>query len=451
MSLLIKNADWVVTMDSKSRILKHASLYIEKNLIREIDSKRTKADRVINARGKIVIPGLINTHHHMFQCALRGFPELQNQKIEQWIAIICKKTKQMNDEDIYYCALANMAELMLYGCTTTTDMHYIFPRGKKGFFEAIIGAAKDIGVRFHPYRGSMSLSKKDGAFFPDDIVEDSEKICSETESVIRRYHNSSPGSMIRIGVAPCTIFTSSTKDYRAAVILSKKYGVNIQTHLSESEFENKYAMKKFSKRPLEYIQSLEWTGRRVSFVHCINLNQNEITALITSGSNVVHCPISNARSPIGETGIAPIWEMLRLKMNVAMGVDGSAGNDSSNLVEEMRWARTMQGVRNESTYLHPVDVLAMGTVNGAKLLNWETEIGSLEDGKVADLALFDLNQIETAGPIFDPVCTLVSTHMPRANTVIVNGKVVVANSKLDIVNESKIVSKLRYLGKKLNT
>ena len=441
-TMLIKDADYVVTLDKSDRVLKHASVFIEGSYIREVDSKRTSADRVISARGKIIIPGFVDCHHHMFQCVMRGMPELQNQPIDRWINIVCETTKKMDAETIYYSALANMAELLLYGCTTTTDMLYLFPRGKKGFFEATIQAAKNIGIRFHPYRGSMSLSKKDGAEFPDDVVEDSDDIASESEQMIRTYNDNSPDSMLKIGLAPCTIFTSSKQDYRNAAIISKQYGVNIQTHLAESAFENEYSMKNFHKRPLAYLRDLGWEGEHVSLTHCINVNTKEIEAIASSNTNVVHCPISNARKPLGEAGVAPIWELLERNVNVSVGVDGSAGNDSSNMLEELRWSRTMQGVRRESTYLKPEKVFRMGTINGARLLNWESAIGLIEVGKAADIAMFNLDGVESAGAC-DPLTALLSTQARRADMVMVNGNVVVENSHLTFIAEESVVKKIR--------
>lgn len=449
-TILIKDADYIVTMDATKRILRHASLYIEGSIIREINSKRTKADRVISARGKIVIPGLINCHHHMFQCMMRGMPELQNQTIDRWINIVCKTTKKMDAEMIYYSALANMAELLLYGCTTTTDMLYLFPKGKKGFFDATIKAAKDIGIRSYPYRGSMSLSRKDGALFPDDVVEDSDTIASETELIIRKYHSADHDTILKIGIAPCTIFTSSKRDYQNAAVLSKQYGVNLQTHVSESEFENEYAIKTFHKRPIAYLRSLGWVGKRVSFTHCINVNAQEIKSLATTKTNVVHCPISNARSPIGDGGIAPVYEMLKQRVNVSIGVDGSAGNDSSNVLEELRWARTMQGARKVSTYLKSHDVLAMGTMGGAKALNWDTAIGSIEKEKKADLAIFNLgHDIEYAGAFNDPVTALIACQARRAMTTIVNGRIIVDEGVLQTQSGEEMIRKLQRFTKDL--
>lgn len=442
-TILIKDTDYIVTMNDENKILRRASLFIEGSFIREVDSKKTNADRVISGRGKIVVPGFVNCHHHMFQCMMRGMPELQNQHIDRWIQIVCSKARQMDDEMVYYAVLANMAELLLYGCTTTTDMLYVFPKGKKGWMEVAIRAARDIGIRFHPYRGGMSLSKKDDAIFPDDVVQDSDIIAAETESLIRNYHSADDQAMLKIGIAPCAIFTSSEQDYRNAVLLSRKYGVNLQTHLAESAFENEYSVKKFRKRPLSYLRDLEWEGEHVSFTHCINVNTQEIKALASTKTHVVHCPISNARSPIGDRGVAPIYEMLKYGVNVAIGVDGSAGNDSSNMFEELRWARTLQGVRKESTYLKPLDTLRMGTINGAKALNWQRQIGSIEDGKAADIAIFDLDTVERAGAQWDPIISLIACQALRAFAVLVDGVLVVYEGKILRHSENRIVKRIK--------
>lgn len=437
---LIKHAGHIITMNAIRDIYKNSSLFIEGNRITEINSRKKSADRIIDATNKIVVPGFINCHHHMFQCRLRGLPSLQNQKIEKWIQIVCNATRHMNETNIYNSALSNMAELLLYGCTTTTDMLYMFPKGKKGWFEATIQAARDIGIRFHPYRGSMSLGKKDGALFPDSVVQDSDTIAAQSEDVIRTYHDAKAFSMLRVGLAPCTIFTNTAENYTHATALSNKYAINLQTHLSESVYEDEYALEKFGTRPLEYLMNAGWSGPRVSFTHCINVVSDDIRVLSKTKTHMVHCPISNARQPVGDMGIAPVSEMIQKKVNVAIGVDGSAGNDSSNVLEELRWARTLQGVRKDSTYLKPLDVLAMGTINGAKLLNWENEIGSIEVGKAADIAMFDLDQVEYAG-YTDPLTALVSCQARRADTVIVNGRVVVNNGTLMSIYENQILDK----------
>lgn len=449
-SLLIKNADYIVTMNQKKRIFQNTSLYIEGTRIIEVDTHIKQADTIINGSGKMVIPGLINCHHHMFQCTLRGLPQLQNQQIDKWIATVCTAVTKMNDEIMYYSALANMAELLLYGCTTTTDMLYIFPNGKNGFFEATIRAANDIGIRFHPYRGSMSLSEKNGALFPDDVVEDSDTIASKTESLFRKFNDASDDSMVRIGIAPCTIFTSTAQDFKNAVLLSKKYNLNMQTHLAESEFENTYALQKFKKRPLSYLRYLGWEGKHVSFTHCINVTPAEIQSIVHTKSNVVHCPISNARSPIGDSGVAPIWKMLKKGVNVSIGVDGSAGNDTSNVLEEIHSARVIQGIPKNSTYLPVQSLVDMATTNGARMLCREDYLGSIEVGKIADLALFDLHQIEYAG-YNDPLTAIISCQTKRAHTVIVNGRVVVDDFHLKTIDEQMITRRMNKIHLKLHT
>ena len=439
-TILIKNADYIITFDKKESILKNKSLLIEGKQIKKIGTKITSADYVINAKDMIVIPGLINCHHHLFQCGLRGMPKLQNQKINKWINIVCKYAKKIDDKIMYYAALTNMAELLLYGCTTTTDMHYLFPKGNYGLIESTIQAAKDIGIRFHPYRGSMSLSKKNGQLFPDKIVESSEEIYSRSEKLIKTHHDPSRFSMLRVGIAPCTVFSSSASDFKNAVLLARKYNINLQTHLSESRFEDSYVISKYNKRPLEYLQSLGWIGPQVSFVHGINLTDKDIKALRKSGSALIHCPISNARKPVGDIGIAPITELLKQKITVGVGTDGSAGNDSSNVLEELRWARTLQGARESSTYLNPLTTLAMATKSGAKALRWDNTIGSIENDKAADIALFNLrNNVEFAGAN-DPITALISCQAKRAETVIVNGKIVVDKGLLTTFSEEYIIN-----------
>ncbi|PIY72452.1 8-oxoguanine deaminase [Candidatus Roizmanbacteria bacterium CG_4_10_14_0_8_um_filter_33_9] len=437
-------------MDRNEKILKGYSILVKGKQIALITKKKVKADEKIDARGKIVIPGFINCHHHLFQVGLRGNPALQNQPIDRWIKIVSNYATVIDEEIVYLSALVNMAELLLYGCTTTTDMHYIFPKGNS-FIEATIKAAQDIGIRFHPYRGSMSLSKKDGAEFPDKAVEKPDDIATRTEAVITKYHNPDKFSMLRIGIAPCTIFTSRREDYKNALILAKKYDLLLQTHLGESSFENKYTKNKFGKRPLSFLMDLGWEGKNVSFVHGINMNIREIKELAQTNTHVVHCPISNARKPIGEEGVAPVYSMLTKGVNVAIGVDGSAGNDSSNVLEELRWARTLQGIRKDSTYLKPSPVMAMGTINGARLLGRETEIGSIEEGKAADLAIFDITDtLERVGSIYDPQTMLLACQATRADTVIVNGKKVVEKSQLINLDAKKIICKLNKRLKKLS-
>ena len=442
-SILIKNADYLVTSNDRGQILRRASLLIEDNLIASINPKNKLADKVINARGKVVLPGLINTHHHLFQAFMRHHDELQNQKIDKWIGKVAFLAKKMNPEAHYYAALVNLAELLLSGCTTTTDMLYLFPKkySHEELFSAGIRAAQNLGIRFHPYRGSMSLSQKDGALFPDDTVETSEEIIERTTAMIEKYHNEGRSGMVKVGIAPCTVFTNTAQDYLNATETAKKYNVNLQTHVSESEYEQEYILQKFKTTPLEYIQSLGWNDLRVSWVHGIELNKQDLKLIQKHKQSICHCPISNARSAVDQKGVAPVWEMLKAGVNICLGVDGSAGNDSSNILEEMRWARTLQGVRSEATYLKPMEVFYMATMGGAKALRWDDMLGSLEPGKCADIAIFDINDSVGHVGAWDKVGSLISCQAKRADTVIINGKIIVKDGQLLSQDESRLIKK----------
>ncbi len=446
--LLIKNADYVVTMDGDERVLEGASVLVDGNMITEVGHIDPGSyDKVIDGAGKIVLPGLINSHHHTFQALLRGHPDLQNQPIDRWIGAVSDVARVMDEDMIYNAARSNMAELVKYGCTTTTDMMYLFPKGRGDFMAGAIAAAGEVGMRFHPYRGSMSQSQKDGAFFPDDMVEDSDTIASSTVSLIQSHHDSSPFSMLRIGVAPCAIYASSALDYLYAADIAFHYGVQLQTHLGESAAENEMSVSRYGKRPFSHLREMSWEGKDVSFVHCINIDDAEVGAMARAGIHIVHCPISNARAPVGDTGIARVSEMLEAGINVAIGTDGSAGNDSSNVREELKWARTMQGVRRMSTYLSPIEALRMATRSGARLLNWP-EIGSLAPGQAADIAVFSRDTLEQAGS-WDPLAALVSTQATPAEAVIINGRMVVEDGQLCTVDAPEVVRDTNVSLKKL--
>lgn len=442
-TLLIKNADYLVSLDKTGRVLRKISIFIEGNKISQVGTKINKADKVIDASGKIVLPGFINTHHHLFQAFLRHVPEFQNQQIDKQINLLCRLTKKMTPEAHYWAAIVNLAELILSGCTTTTDFLYVFPKQYDSgqLFEATIKAANDLGMRFHPFRGSMSLSKKDKALFTDDVVESTDEIVANTEAVIKRWHQKERDGMVKVGIAPCTIFTNSSEDFKQAASLAKKYKINLQTHLSETKYEQDFVWERYKTTPLEYLQKLGWNNDQASWVHGIELGKKEIKLIKKHNQSVCHCPISNARSTIGQKGIAPIWEMLKLGVNIAIGTDGSAGNDSSNLLEEMRWVRTLQGIRSEATYLKPMDVFYMATMGGAKALCWEDMLGSIEPGKCADIVIFNLNDSISHVGVWDKVGSLISCQAKRADTVIINGRVVVANGQLLSQNETNLIKK----------
>lgn len=409
-SILIRNADYLVTMNKKRQILRHASLYIEGREIKEVDSKRERAERIIDASGMIVLPGFINCHHHMFQSLFRNLPYLQNLEIDNWITSMIAISQEITPEASYWSAMTAMAELLLSGCTTNADFFYISPKNKKKVIEAIIKAAEDIGMRLHLYQ--------------------------ENEGMVAKYQQPEKFAMLHLGLGICAPFTRPKRDFEKMARLARKYGVNLQVHVAESKFE---------KRPVFYLESLGWMGPDVSYVHCIYVDREEIKNLAQSKTNVVHCPISNAR---GES-IAPVTEMIKEGVNIGIGVDGSAGNDSSNILEEMRWARTLQGARKGFTYLKPSEVLEMGTIGGAKVLNRD-DIGSLEPGKAADVVIFETrNKISHAGAVCDPVGSLIASQAIPVEHVIVNGKTVVEGGELKTIDLQKIIDHQNRLAREI--
>ena len=444
-SVLIKNADYVVTMDETRRILRNESIYIEGNRIVEVGSKEKRAEKVIDAKGLIVLPGFINAHHHMFQSLFRNIPFLQNQPIDVWIETMCEMSRELTEEATYFSSITSMIELLLSGCTTSVDFLYVFPKRNKKIFYQTVKAAMDVGIRFNPIRGSVNLGKSKNGIIPDDVAEDEKKTLRECKRMIKLYHDPSEFSLIRVGLGPCTIFTSNKEVFEGVRDLARDENVQMHTHISESKWEVEYCKKNYGMSPVEYMKSIEWVGRDVVFVHCINVDEREIKMISETQTGVCHCPISNARGG----GIAPITEMLAEKVRIGIGVDGPAGNDSSNMIEEMRWARTLQGARAGFTYLKPSQVLEMGTLGGAMILN-RNDIGSIEENKAADIVMFDTrHRISFAGAIHDPVGSLIASQAIEVKYVLVDGKVVVEDGKVMTVDIEKVIQKQNELAKEI--
>lgn len=453
---LIRRAEYIVTQNAKRQILKKSSLFIEGNRIVEVNSKRTKADSIIEASGMIVFPGFINTHLHTPQVFHRHCPAQQNKPIAQWIQVTTSINRELDEEAAYYGALVCFAELMLSGATTSLDYFYPFIKGKKGLIEATIRAAQDIGIRFTSIRGSMSQSKKDGTLYDEDVVEDTDAILSHSKKIIETYHDASQYSMIRIGVGPCLPFASGQKDYKETAQLARKYkGVILQTHAAESEWEVAYCQKKFGMTPIELMRQTGFLGKDVSLVHCNIISEREIKLLGRTATNVVLTPICNTRDASDGNGIAPITKLLASGANLSIGVDGPASNDSLNVLDEMRYLRVVstakEGLywhRNSNqakfSYMHPLDALAITNLGGAKTLNRE-DIGSLEVGMAADIAIFDpTNELSHAGAV-NQWASLFSCHAIKPKYLLTNGKLVVQDGRLKMVNEESINKAFRKI------
>lgn len=446
-------------MDKKRRILRNASIYIEGPEIKEVNSKKRKADKVINASGMIILPGFINTHLHIPQVFHRHCPAQQNKPIAQWIKVTTSINREVDEEGAYYGALVCFAELMLSGTTTVLDYFYPFVKGKPRTMEATIQAAKDIGLRFTSIRGSMSQSKKQGTLYEDDVVENLDKILSHSKEIVEKFHDKSKFSMIRIGLGPCLPFSSLEKDFSETARLARKYrGVILQTHAAESKWEVQYCQEKFSLSPIGLMEKTKFLGADVSLTHCNIITDEEIDLLGKTKTNVVITPICNTRDASDGNGIAPMTKLLKVGANISIGVDGPASNDSMNLQDEMRYLRTISKAKeglfwhttqdqSRFSYMNPIEVLEITNLGGAKTLN-RHDIGSIEIGKAADIVIFDPDSTITHAGVINKWGSIMSCQPMKPKYLIINGRSVIQNGEIKTIKVEKINKKFRRIHKK---
>ncbi|MGR7482697.1 8-oxoguanine deaminase [Klebsiella aerogenes] len=445
-TLLLKNADMVVTMDKDRREIKRGCVYIQGNTIIAVGSESEmppKADRIIDLKGHIVIPGLINTHHHMYQSLTRVVPAAQDGELFTWLTALYPIWEKLTPEMMKVATKTAMAELMLSGCTTSSDHQYVYPNGIK--LDHSIEAAQEMGMRFHACRGSMSVGKKQGGLPPDSIVEDEKFIIKDTLRVIEQFHDAERGAMIRIVVAPCSPFSVSEGLMRDSAKLARAHGVSLHTHLAENVSDIEYSKKTFNKTPAQYVEDLEWVGHDVWHAHCVKLDDYGMKLFARTGTGVAHCPCSNMR--LG-SGIAPVRHMLDMGMHVGLGVDGSASNDSSDMMGEVRQALLLQRVGFGPKALTAREALEIATLGGAKNLNRD-DIGALAPGMIADIAVFSLEGVGLAGAQHDPVSALVFCNPGKVVYNIINGRVVVDNGKVTTVDVPVIIEKHNRLAHQL--
>lgn len=448
-SLLIKNALLIATMDDSQNRISDGEIYIEGNEIKAIGkSLRKKASRTIDASGCVVLPGFVNLHHHLYQTLNRNIPDVQDAKLFDWLTFLYEIWRKVDPDWVYTSAQVGLGELLLTGCTTSTDHFYVFPESQpKNLLDFEIDAAKEIGIRFHPSRGSMSRGKSKGGLPPDDVVQSEDEILKDCERVISKFHNNSKFSMCKIALAPCSPFSVTDELLKDAIALARKNKVLCHTHLAETKDEEKFCIKTHGVRPVEYMEKVGWLGKDVWFAHVVYVNNSEIQKLAKTKTGVAHCPSSNLR--LG-SGIAPIPEMLKAGVPVGLGVDGSASNDSSDMLGELRQAMLVHRVKSGVDSMPAEKVFWMATRGGAKVLGRESEIGSIEPGKAADLAIFDLNHLGFAGSMHDPLAALLfcgDSHI--AKYVVVNGKIVVEKGRLTTVNEENLTGKANQIAKKI--
>ncbi|MCD4784939.1 MAG: 8-oxoguanine deaminase [Candidatus Eremiobacteraeota bacterium] len=436
---LLKKCSWIATMNPDGMIYNNYDLLIEGNMIKSIQKDcREKVDEIIEGSGKLVIPGLVNTHHHLFQSLTRCVPRVENAGLLEWVMNLCEIWRELTPEAIYTSTLLGLGELMLTGCTTTTDMLYMYPKNTDSshFIDQQFKAAGDIGMRFMPCRGSLSCGVSDGAIPPDDIVQDEETILEDCERLIEKYHDPSPFAMTRMAIAPSSFFCTTPRFMKRSARSARKYGVRLHTHLAETSDEEEFCREKHGVRPFELMESIDWLGEDVWFAHCVHLNGREIRKMAETGTGMSHCPSSNMR--LG-SGIAPIPEMLNDGVNVSLGVDGAASNDTSDMIGEMRTGLLLHRVNTGPDSLDTREIIRMATTGGAKVLGFDS-VGSLEPGKAADVVMINMNQLPYAGALHDPLAAIVlcgASHI--VDTTIINGEVTVRQGKLTKICEEDIV------------
>ncbi len=450
-TLLLKHADVLVTMEGlgeANRRISDGGLFVRDNVIEHVGPTSALpegADRVIDAGGMIVLPGLINTHHHLYQTLTRAVPGAQDAPLFKWLKILYDIWAGMTPEAIHTSALVGLAELMLSGCTTASDHLYIYPPGNGYRIDDEIRAAQEIGIRFQPCRGSMSLGESDGGLPPDSVVEDEDFILEDTRRAIETYHDPQPGAMVRIAVAPCSPFSVTPDLMRESAALARSYGVRLHTHLAETLDEEAFCLEQFGRRPVAYAEDLGWMGEDVWHVHCVHLNEEEVALFAETGTGVCHCPSSNMR--LG-SGIAPVRALLDAGASVALGVDGSASNDSSHLLAEARMALLLQRVEGAPTALSAEEALWMATRGGAAVLGRD-DVGQLAPGKAADVIGLRLDRLDYAGALHDPLAPLVFCHPQRVDLSIVNGEIVVEDGQLLTVDLEPIIERHNRISRAL--
>ncbi|MBU2889436.1 8-oxoguanine deaminase [Celeribacter halophilus] len=439
---LIRNADVILTMDDDRKEIKGGDILVRDGVITAVGQGLYDDDaQIVDAQGCLVTPGLVNTHHHLYQTLTRAVPGAQDALLFGWLKTLYPIWAGFGPEHMRISALVGLAELALSGCSTTSDHLYLYPNGAR--LDDTVEAAQAIGMRLHATRGSMSIGESAGGLPPDNLVEREEDILNDCLRVIDTFHDPNPGAMIRVGVAPCSPFSVSRELMRDSAILARDKGVMMHTHLAENDEDIAYSLEKFGMRPGQYAEELGWTGPDVWHAHCVKLDVDEVALFARTGTGVAHCPCSNCR--LG-SGIAPVRGMRDAGVHVGLGVDGSASNDTGNLVVEARTAMLLQRVSLGADKMSPREMLEIATRGGAEVLGRD-DIGRLEVGKRADIALWDMSDIEAAGS-WDPAALLLAGPT-RVRDLFIEGRHVVADSRVTTIDMGMTIVTQTRLAKAL--
>jgi 8-oxoguanine deaminase len=447
-TLLIKNAELVITNDRNLGEIPGGGIFVRNNVIEQVGPMKdlpTDADDVIDASGKAVMPGLVNTHHHFYQTLTRAVPGAQDQKLFDWLVRLYPIWGEMDSDAVYTSSLTAMAELILSGCTTASDHLYLIPHNAT--FDDQVRAAQDIGMRFHLVRGSMSLGRSQGGLPPDHVVQTEDVILKDCQRLIETYHDNDPYAMLRVVVAPCSPFSVTLDEMKEAAKLARSYeGVMLHTHVAETKDEETFCIQQFGKRPAELMESLGWVGDDVWWAHSIFVNSEEIKMMAKTGTGVAHCPSSNMR--LG-SGICPVREMRDNGVNVSIAVDGSASNDSSHLFTEARNMLLLQRVKNGADAMSVREAFEISTKGGAAVLGRD-DIGVLAKDKAADIIGVDLNSLNlSGGAVHDPLGALLLCTIDRVDFSVINGKIVVQDRELLTLDLEKHLQKHNEIARQM--
>ena len=442
-TLLIKNADLLCTMEPSESApfgaeISDSGLFARNGVIEQVGKTINlpdTADQIIDMRGHVVVPGMVNTHHHMFQNLTRAVPAAQNAPLFGWLQTLYPIWSRIGPEHIYWSTALALAELALSGCTTSSDHLYLYPNGTR--LDDSLAAAADIGLRFHATRGSMSIGESKGGLPPDSLTEKEPTILSDCQRVIETFHDKKRFAMQRIAIAPCSPFSVSMDLMRESARMARSYGVGLHTHLAENSEDIEYSLANFGMRPGDFIEAVEWTGPDVWHAHCVQLDSTEIQLFASTGTGIAHCPCSNMRLA---SGIAPVRKMLDAGVNIGLGVDGSASNDSGHMLSEARQAMLLQRVMKGGDAMTARETLSMATRGGAAVLGRD-DIGVLAPGYAADIAAFNTRGIDFAGAQWDILAGLIFCASGNSNYTIVNGKVIVDQGMLTTMNMTNLLER----------
>lgn len=440
--VLIRGAAAVVTMDDARREIAGGDVLLRGGVVAAVGAGLATTGEVVDARGCVVTPGLVNTHHHLYQTLTRAVPGGQDALLFGWLKTLYPIWGRFGPEEMFVSAQVGLAELALSGCTLTSDHLYLYPNGAR--LDDTIAAAAEVGLRFHPTRGAMSIGESAGGLPPDALVEREAAILEDCIRVVDAFHDPREGAMVRVGLAPCSPFSVSRELMRDAALLARDKGVMLHTHLAENDEDIAYSLAQFGCRPGQYAEELGWTGADVWHAHCVKLDSSEIELFSRSGTGVAHCPCSNCR--LG-SGIAPVRAMRDAGVKVGLGVDGSASNDAGNLVAEARMAMLLQRVARGADAMGVREALEIATLGGARVLGRD-DCGSLEVGKRADVAIWDVSGVESAGS-WDPVGALLLCGPTRVRHLFVEGRQVVRDGEMATIDLPSVVARQNRLAARL--